>query len=66
MDWQRYKKAGDPFAAAVSLSLEQGALAQGLIDRGLVGDAIWHLVAAEVLRPRPLSPPVAPDSEKRP
>jgi WD40 repeat protein len=65
MDWQRYK-AGDPFAAAVSLSLEQRALAQGLIDRGLVGDAIWHLVAAEVLRPRPLSSPVSADSKKLP
>jgi hypothetical protein len=66
MDWQRYTEEGDHFAEAVSLSLEQRALAQELIDRGLVGDAIWHLVAAEVLRPRPLSPPVAPGPEKRP
>jgi hypothetical protein len=63
--WRRFEQEGNRFAAAMHRSLEQRALAQELIDRGLVQEAVWYLVAAEVRRPRP-EPLPQPSQKPRP
>jgi hypothetical protein len=55
----------DPFASAVQKSLEHRARGQRAVEAGDFPQAVGHFVAAEILRPKPVSPEVPEQSPAR-